>query len=148
VFGKGLISGLGITMRHLFNKKVTEFYPEQMPSLPPRTRSSMSLDVPKCISCGLCANACPNSVIKLSSVKDENNKKVLKEYVMDTGRCLFCGMCTEACPTKALVTTVDFENAAYSKEDLTWDMMEKYQAKVAKGEIKVEPKQEEGKDNG
>jgi len=148
VFGKGLIKGLGITFRHLFDKKITEFYPEQKPALPPRTRSSMSLDVPKCISCGLCVNACPNKVITLTSAKDENNKKVLTGYVMDTGRCLFCGLCTEACPTNALTNTTEFENAVYWKEELLWDMMQKYQEKVARGEIKVEPKKEEGKDNG
>ena len=148
MFGKGLIQGLGITLRHLFNKKVTEFYPEVKPSLPPRTRCSMFLDVPKCISCGLCANACPNGVIKLTSEKDENNKKVLTGYNMDTGRCLFCGLCTEACPTKSLVSTTEFENSVYNKEELQWNMIKKYNDKVAKGEIKVEPKQEEGKDNG
>ncbi|HWJ02400.1 MAG TPA: NADH-quinone oxidoreductase subunit I [Verrucomicrobiae bacterium] len=148
MFGKGLVKGLGITMRHLFNKKVTEFYPEVKPNLPPRTRSSMSLDVPKCISCGLCANACPNKVITFTSDKDANNKKVLTSYVMDTGRCLFCGMCTEACPTKALRNTTEFENTVYHKEDLQWDMIQKYNEKVARGEIKVEPKEEEGKDNG
>jgi NADH-quinone oxidoreductase subunit I len=148
VFGKGLIKGMGITIRHLFDKKVTEFYPEVMPGLPPRTRSSMFLNAPKCISCGLCANACPNKVISLTSAKDENNKKVLTGYTMNTSRCLFCGLCTEACPTKALYNTTDFENAVYAKQDLEWDMISKYHDKVARGEIKEEAQQEEGKGNG
>ncbi len=147
MIGKGLAKGLGITLRTMFKKRITEMYPEVKPTLPPRTRSSMALEVPKCIACGLCVNACPNNVITLKSVKDENNKKVLSQYVMNTGRCLFCGLCTEACPTKALKTTTEFENAVYNKEDLTWDMIKKYQDTVAGGE-KVEPKQEEGKGNG
>lgn len=148
MIGKGLAKGMGITLRTLFKKKITEMYPEVKPTLPPRTRSSMSLDVPKCISCGLCVNACPNKVITLTSSKDENNKKALTGYVMNTGQCLFCGLCTEACPTKALKNTTEFENAVYSKKDLEWDMIKKYQDKVARGEIKAEPKQEGGKDNG
>ncbi len=140
MFGKGLIKGLGITGKHLFNRKVTEFYPEQKPVLPPRTRSSMYLDVPKCTACGICANTCPNNVITITSGKDENNKRVLTGYTMDTGRCLFCGLCTEACPSKALHTTTEFENAVYVKDELLWDMMKKYKADASK--------QEEGKDNG
>lgn len=148
MIGRGLAKGMGITLRSIFQKKVTQMYPEVKPTLPPRTRSSMSLNVPKCISCGLCANACPNNVITLKSEKDENNKKVLTGYTMNTGRCLFCGLCTEACPTKALQNTTEFENAVYNKQDLIWDMMKKYQDQVDRGEIKVETKQEEGKDNG
>jgi len=148
VIGKGLVKGLGITLRHLFDKKLTEFYPEVKPNLPPRTRSSMFLDAPKCIGCGICANSCPNKVIDVSTAKDENNKKVLTGYTMDTGRCLFCGLCVEACPSKCLRTTTEFENAEFTREALVWDMMKKYQDAVARGEVTAEPKQEGGKDNG
>ncbi|HEX3015162.1 MAG TPA: NADH-quinone oxidoreductase subunit I [Desulfobacteria bacterium] len=125
MFGKGLVKGLGITLDASFKKKLTEMYPEVKPDLPPRTRSSMALNVPKCIACGICQTSCPNKVITISSQKNENNKKVLTGYTMNTGRCLFCGLCTEACPTKALHTTTDFENAVYNKEDLIWDMIKK-----------------------
>lgn len=128
MFGKGLLTGLGITLKHMLGPKNTEFYPEVRPILSTRVRSSMALDRSKCISCNMCAMACPNSVIKLTSEKDENNKKVLKSYHMDVGRCLFCGMCTEACPTKALTVSQEYENAMYEPE-MIWDMIQRAERK-------------------
>lgn len=125
MFGKGLFTGLGITLKRMLGPNITEFYPEEMPDLPKTVRSSMGLEPEKCISCSLCALACPNKVITLTSEKDENNKKVLKTYQMDLGRCLFCGLCTEACPTSALTVTQDFENAVYDVNDMRWDMIER-----------------------
>ena len=132
MFGKGLFKGLGITLKRMLGPNITEYYPEQKPNLSPRVRSSMGLNPEKCISCGLCANACPNKVITLTSEKDENNKKVLKTYHMDVGRCLFCGLCTEACPTGALTVTQQYENAVYDPEDLQWDMIKRYRQQNGK----------------
>jgi len=129
VFGKGLLQGLGITFKRMVGPNITEFYPEEKPNLPTRVRSSMGLERDKCISCNMCAMACPNSVIKLTSEKNEANKKVLKTYHMDVGRCLFCGLCTEACPTKALKVTQDFENAIFEAEDMHWDMIQRAERK-------------------
>lgn len=129
MFGKGLLQGLGITFKRMVGPNITEFYPEEKPNLPTRVRSSMGLDRDKCISCNMCAMACPNSVIKLTSEKNEANKKVLKTYHMDVGRCLFCGLCTEACPTKALKVTQEFENAVYEPEEMQWDMIQRAERK-------------------
>jgi len=125
VLGKGLFTGLGITLKRMLGPNITEFYPEEMPNLPMTVRSSMGLEPEKCISCSLCAMACPNKVITLTSEKDENNKKVLKTYQMDLGRCLFCGLCTEACPTSALTVTQEFENAVFDVDEMKWDMIER-----------------------
>lgn len=126
MLGKGLFTGLGITLKRMLGPNITEFYPEEKPNLPKTVRSSMGLEPDKCISCMMCANACPNKVINLTSAKDETtNKKVLKSYEMDLGRCLFCGLCTEACPTKALKVTQEFENAIYHPEHMKWDMIER-----------------------
>jgi len=124
MFGKGLFKGMGITLKRMLQPNVTQFYPEEMPKLPPRARSSMALDPDKCIVCNMCANACPNQVIKLTGEKTEgSNRKTLISYTMDIGRCLYCGLCTEACNTGALVPSQEFENAVYDREDLLWDMM-------------------------
>lgn len=129
MFGKGLLTGLGITLKNMVGPKNTEFYPEVKPILSPRVRSSMGLEKDKCISCNMCAMACPNGVIKLTSEKDEETKKkVLKSYHMDVGRCLFCGMCTEVCPTKALTVTQEYENAMYEPE-MMWDMIKRAERK-------------------
>lgn len=126
LFGKGLWKGMRITFKKMMKPNITEYYPEVMPPLPKSVRSSMGLDPAKCIACGMCATACPNKVINLTSEKDETTKKkVLKSYQMNVGRCIFCGLCTEACPTKALTVTQEFENSVFSRDDLLWDMIER-----------------------
>lgn len=125
MLGKGLFTGLGITLKRMLGPNITEYYPEHKPNLPKTVRSSMGLDPEKCISCSMCALACPNKVITLTSEKNENNKKVLKTYEMELGRCLFCGLCTEACPTQALVVTQEYENAVYDVQDMKWNMIER-----------------------
>lgn len=126
MFGQGLLTGLSITMKRLFSKKITEEYPEQRPNLPPAFKGSFTLKVPKCISCGLCVNACPNHVIKIESEKDENNKKKLTGYYMMTERCLYCGFCVETCPTKALLWTHEFESAKYFRDEVNLDLFNSY----------------------
>lgn len=133
MFGKGLFQGLGITFKRMVGPNITEFYPEEKPKLPSKVRSSMALQPEKCITCNMCANACPNSVIQLTSEKNENNKKVLKTYHMNLGRCLFCGMCVEACPTKALSVTQEFENAVYEPDDMLWDMIKRAERRGKEG---------------
>ncbi|HBV85790.1 MAG TPA: NADH-quinone oxidoreductase subunit I [Desulfosporosinus sp.] len=133
MFGKGLLQGLGITLKRMVGPNITEFYPEVKPTLPTKVRSSMGLQPDKCISCNMCVMACPNSVIKLTSEKNESNKKVLTSYHMNVGRCLFCGMCTEVCPTKALTVTQEFENSIFEPDDLNWDMLERAKQK---GQVK------------
>lgn len=124
MFGKGLLTGLGITFKHMVGPKLTEFYPDVKPNLPPRVRSSMALEPEKCIACSLCVMACPNGVIKLSGEKnEETKKKMVTSYHMNIGRCLFCGLCTEVCPSKALYVTQEYENAVYEADDLQWDMI-------------------------
>ena len=124
MFGKGLLTGLSITFKHMIGPKVTEFYPDVKPNLPSRVRSSMALEPEKCIACNLCVNACPNNVITLSGEKNEETKKrFVTGYYMDIGRCLFCGLCTEACPTEALYVTQEYENAVFEAKDLYWDML-------------------------
>lgn len=117
MYGLGIVKGLGITMKRFFKKKVTEQYPEVKPKLPPRSHGSFGFDFDKCISCNLCANACPNGVIRVDTKKDENGKKVLEQYNMNLGYCMYCGFCTKACPTDAIHFKTDFDNICYNKAD-------------------------------
>lgn len=117
MYGLGLAKGMGITMKRLFMKKVTQQYPEVKPSLPSRSHGSFGFDIDKCISCNLCANACPNGVIRVDSKKNENGKKELEQYNMNLGYCMYCGFCTKACPTQAIYFKTEFDNICYNKAD-------------------------------
>jgi len=129
MFGKGLINGLRVTLGHLFEKNITQQYPEEHPKLPPRSHCSFQLDSEKCTSCGICALSCPNRVINIESYKDENKKRHLSNYEMELGYCLFCGLCVESCPSKALQVTSDFELSVYSRAKTKLTLFKEYSKK-------------------
>jgi NADH-quinone oxidoreductase subunit I len=113
----GVVKGMRITMKRFFKKKVTVQYPEVKPKLPPRSHGSFDFDFDKCISCNMCADACPNGVIRVDFKKDEKGKRVLQEYNMNLGYCLFCGLCVKACPKDAVNFKTEFDMVCYQKSD-------------------------------
>lgn len=117
MYGFGLLKGLKITMKRFFKKKVTQQYPEVQPNLPPRSHGSFKFDFDKCISCNMCADACPNGVIRVDFTKDEKGKRVLQKYNMSLGYCLFCGLCVKACPKSAINFSTEFHMSCYDKGD-------------------------------
>lgn len=118
MYGKGLIKGLGITLKHAFEKDLTVQYPEEMPILQDRYRGCLAFDEPKCIACGLCTKACPNNVLHLETDKDAAGKKRWLSYTIDLQYCLFCNLCAEVCPTNTLYFTHDFELSKYNRDDI------------------------------
>ncbi len=115
MYGKGLLEGLKITLGHFFGKTITQKYPEEKPNLPKNTHCFFDFKKEKCIACGICANSCPNNVIKIETVRGEDKKRKLKSYKMEISYCLFCGLCVESCPTDAIVFNQDFELACYKR---------------------------------
>lgn len=143
MFGIGLIKGMRVTMKRFLKKKVTVQYPEVKPKLPPRSHGSFVFDFDKCISCNMCADACPNEVIKVDFTKDEKGKRVLEEYKMNLGYCLFCGLCVKACPKDAINFKTDFDMVCYQKADTIYNWRKKAEEKAyeeAAADITIEPK--------
>jgi ferredoxin len=71
---KGILQGMGLTLRHLTRPKVTRLYPYEKPRLPARSRGLIQLieedgqDTPfnlKCEACLLCEKACPPRAITI-----------------------------------------------------------------------------------
>jgi NADH-quinone oxidoreductase subunit I len=129
VFLVDLIEGLMVTFRYQQPKLiVTEQYPAQRPKVAERYRGAPRLNInPEtgetlCIACDLCALACPEKLIVVSSRRDEQTRrKILTDFTYDVSRCMFCGLCEDACPVDALELTQDFELAAYSRQGAIWD---------------------------
>lgn len=127
---RSLLTGLGVTLKEFFTKKVTEQYPENRKTLKISDRHRAMLYMPldengnnKCIACGLCQSACPNGTItvKTKTVTDEEtgkSKKVLLEYTYDLGCCMFCQLCVNACPKDAIAFNNNFENAVFDRNKL------------------------------
>jgi len=136
IFLVDLLEGMRLTLRYNIalarpgkpKELCTEEYPKERPRVAERYRGAPRLNInPEsaetlCISCDLCALACPENLIVVTSVRDEKTRrKVLTTFTYDTSRCMFCGLCEDACPVDALELSQDFELANYAPEGAIWD---------------------------
>ena len=126
-----IIKGLWITIKHLFTRKVTIQYPEQVRTMSPVYRGQHMLKRDEqgrenCTACGLCALSCPAEAITMKAEerkKDEEHlyreEKYASIYEINMLRCIFCGVCEEACPKDAIYLTISKElvPANYTRED-------------------------------
>jgi NADH-quinone oxidoreductase subunit I len=137
IYLPGLLSGLVITLGHIFKKKVTINYPKETRPFSNTFRGLHILNRDeegreKCTACGLCALACPAEAITMEAAertKAEEHlykeEKYAAKYEINMLRCIFCGLCEEACPKDAIYLTqtfapsnVDRKSFIYTKEDL------------------------------
>ena len=129
IFLIDLIEGLRVTFRNQHPKNIcTDQYPRERPKIAERYRGAPRLNnhpetgETLCIACNLCAIACPEALIVVSSERNEKTKrKELTDFTYDLSRCMFCGLCEDACPVDALELTQDFELASYTREGQIWD---------------------------
>lgn len=116
---------LALIFLHLFRRRETIRYPEQKPYLAPRFRGRIILSrdpdgEERCVSCYLCAIACPVDCIALQ--KTEKEGRWYPEFFrINFSRCIFCGWCEEACPTYAIQLTPDFEMCEYDRHNLIYE---------------------------
>ena len=125
-----LLTGLKVTWKEYFTKKITEQYPENRATLKMNDRFCGELTMPadgdgnnKCIACGLCQMACPNNSIRITSEMVEDpetgkKEKRLVRYEYDLGSCMFCHLCVNACPHGAIEFSTSFEHAVFTRSKL------------------------------
>ena len=130
---KGLANGMATTLKHLFQKNITEEYPEYKRPLPARSRARIILTRDpdgdeRCVACFLCSGVCPVSCISMEAAQREDGRRYAPWFRINFSRCIYCGLCEEACPTLAIQLTPDFEHCNYhilqlvaEKEDLLVD---------------------------
>lgn len=112
---------------HLWRRKDTINYPEQMPYIPPRYRGRIVLTrdpdgEERCVACNLCAVACPVGCISLQKTERPEDGRWYPEWFrINFSRCIFCGLCEEACPTTAIQLTPDFEMAEYNRQNMVYE---------------------------
>jgi NADH-quinone oxidoreductase subunit I len=123
-----IAQGLVTTIRHAFQKPVTEQYPEERPQLPLNYRGVHRLNRDeqgrvKCVACMLCATVCPAHCIDI--IGDEtpwaDRDKYPTKFEIDELRCIYCGMCEEACPVDAIELTSIFDLTGLSRKEMIFD---------------------------
>ncbi len=126
--GSGLIKGLGVTLKHMLQRSITQEYPDEKPNLPPRTRGIIALKEENCTVCWKCSRECPDWCIYIESHKETHppasggrarSVKVLDRFAIDYALCMYCGICVEVCPFDALFWAPDFEYAEYDIVEMT-----------------------------
>src|SRR5258708_36509983 len=97
IFLADLLQGLWVTFRNQNPKLIyTEQYPTERPKIAERYRGAPRLNIDPdtnetlCISCNLCALACPENLIVVTSVRNEQtHHKDLTTLTYDLSRCSF-----------------------------------------------------------
>ena len=115
-----------MVLLHTFRRPVTVQYPEENIPLPPRFRGRIILSrdpnrEKRCVTCYLCAVACPVDCIALQATEDEHGRRYPQFFRINFSRCILCGFCEEACPTDAIQLTPDFEYAEYNRQNIVYE---------------------------
>jgi len=140
-----LLVGMRLTLGYAFAPTVTAHYPYETLPISPNFRGHIDLVInPKtgkdaCITCMMCARACPSGCIELEGEKPEGaKKKVLTEYRLDFTKCSLCANCVEACPTSALEFSQEYQLAGLSRHEFHLDLVQRFRDRCR--EMGVEPK--------
>lgn len=105
-----LLSGLKLTGKYFFKKKITVQFPEEATPLSPRFRGLLALrryanGEERCIACKLCEAVCPALAITIESAEREDGQRRTTRYDIDMFKCINCGLCEESCPVDSIVVT-------------------------------------------
>jgi NADH-quinone oxidoreductase subunit I len=123
-----VLSGITITIKHLFRKKATISYPEVKREFSPVYRGQHVLKrddngAERCTACGLCAVACPAEAITMTAAERKKGEeglyreeKYASTYEINMLRCIFCGLCEEACPKEAIFLTDRMVSTDFGRE--------------------------------
>ncbi len=105
-----LLQGLWVTLKSMFQTKITLNYPEEKAPQSSRFRGLHALrrypnGEERCIACKLCEAVCPALAITIESDVGSDGTRRTTRYDIDLFKCIYCGFCEEACPVDAIVET-------------------------------------------
>lgn len=127
-----IIKGMLITIGHLFKRRATINYPDQVREFAPVYRGHHVLKrdeagAERCTACGLCAVACPAEAITMVAAERKpgeeqlyREEKYASTYEINMLRCIFCGLCEEACPKEAIFLTDRIVETDYQRGEFVY----------------------------
>ena len=121
-----LVSGMALTLKYFFKKKVTINYPYERQALSPRFRGELALrrypnGEERCIACKLCEAVCPAQAITIEAEPRDDSSRRTTRFDIDMTKCIYCGLCEEACPVDAIVLGPNQEFATETREELLYN---------------------------
>jgi NADH-quinone oxidoreductase subunit I len=133
--GKGLVKGLGVTLRTMVETNVkgavTVQYPKEKEEPATRARGVIALKEENCTVCMLCARECPDWCIYIEGHKEKRPPRreggkprtvnALDRFDIDYALCMYCGICVEVCPFDALFWSPEYEYSESHIADLLHD---------------------------
>ena len=101
-------------MKNLVSRPSTRLYPvsKREPFKDARGHIS-SIDIDKCIFCGICQRKCPSDAIEVD--------KERKSWEIDQYKCIICGVCNEVCPKKCIIMDANHKTSEYKKKKVTFN---------------------------
>ncbi|NND71053.1 MAG: NADH-quinone oxidoreductase subunit I [Rhodothermales bacterium] len=110
-----VFKGLGYSFRKMISEPSYTFeYPEEQWYPPDNYRGRPVLveeeGKPRCVSCNLCAKACPPMAISMQSEDIGGAKERAPQWFeINMLRCIYCGFCEEVCPEEAIVMSKEYD---------------------------------------
>jgi NADH-quinone oxidoreductase subunit I len=118
-----VFKGLGYSLNKIRNEPVyTVEYPEEQWYPPDSYRGRPVLveedGRPRCVSCNLCARACPPLAISMQSHEvDSPKEREPAWFEINMLRCIYCGFCEEVCPEEAIVMSKEYDLTFQDREE-------------------------------
>ncbi|MBA3660812.1 MAG: NADH-quinone oxidoreductase subunit NuoI [Gammaproteobacteria bacterium] len=137
-----LLSGMRVTGKYFWRKKITIQYPEEKTPTSPRFRGLHALrrypnGEERCIACKLCEAVCPALAITIEAAPRPDGQRRTTLYEIDLFKCIYCGLCEESCPVDSIVLTnmADYHIEGRGENIMTKDkllaMGEKFERQIA-----------------
>ena len=110
-----IFKGLGYSFRKVVKEPMYTFqYPDEQWYPPDGYRGRPVLveedGKPRCVSCNLCAKACPPMAISMETHEiDSVKEREPKWFEINMLRCIYCGFCEEVCPEEAIVMSKEYD---------------------------------------
>jgi len=126
-----IFKGLGYSFKKLVKEpQYTTEYPDELWEPPDSYRGRPVLveeeGKPRCVSCNLCAKACPPMAISMQSkeVDDPTSSKEREPawFEINMLRCIYCGFCEEVCPEEAIVMSKEYDLTFQDRNEAIFGM--------------------------